>query len=162
MTRERFGWVLVGLIVGIALAMLGITPSVGADLPAGQALVDLRHDTMKTAGGALQFLVKYDGSDRAKAEAGAKAIDDVTAAILTWFPEGSGPGGAGIEKTHAKADIWANWADFTAKAKAFDDASAELTSIAGGPDSAAIQAAAMKVGGTCKACHDLYREKDED
>jgi cytochrome c556 len=161
MTRERFGWVLVGLVVGIALAMLGVTTSIGADMPAGQELVKMREQAMKTGGGALQYLLKYDGSDSEKAKAAAKALDDNADQLLSWFPVGSGPGGAGIGETHAKAEIWSDWADFQAKHKAFDDATAELVSIAGGPDADAIKAAAMKVGGTCKGCHDTYKTKDE-
>jgi len=55
MTRERFNWILMGLIVGIALAMLGVTASQSADLPTGQALVDARIAQLKKAGGAMQF-----------------------------------------------------------------------------------------------------------
>lgn len=161
MTRERFGWILTGLIVGIALAMLGVTPSIGEETPTGQALVDAREQAMKKGGGALQYLLKYDGSDSEKAQAAAKALDDAGDQMLSWFPQGTGPGDAGITKTHAKAEIWSNWADFQTKHKAYDDAVAELVSVASGPDADAIKAAAMKVGGTCKGCHDTYKMPDE-
>lgn len=161
MTRERFGWILTGLIIGIALAMLGVSPSIGEETPTGQALVDAREQAMKTGGGALKFLTTYDGSDSAKAQAAAKALDDNGDKMLAMFPQGTGPGDPGISETHAKAEIWSNWADFEAKHKAYDDAVAELVSIAGGPDADAIKAAAMKVGGTCKGCHDTYKTADE-
>lgn len=157
MTRERFGWILTGLIVGIALAMLGVGSSNSEDLPTGQKLVELRSKHLKQAGGAMQFLGQYDGSDQAKALAAAKTIDDAAASMTTWFPEGSGPGGAGIEDTRAKMEIWSNWPDFEAKAKAFDDASAKLTSAAGANDVSAIKTALAEVGGACKACHEAYR-----
>lgn len=161
MTRERFGWVLTGLLIGIALATLGVGTSSSQALPTGQDLVKLREKHLKEAGGAMQFLGKYDGSDQTKASAAAKVIDDAAAAITTWFPEGSGPGGAGIEKTRAKAEIWANWSDFEAKAKAFDDASAKLTNAVGSNDVTAIKASLGEVGAACKACHEAYRAPED-
>jgi cytochrome c556 len=161
MTRERFGWVLIGLVVGIALAMLGVTNSVSEELPSGQALVDLRVQQLKQGGGAMQFLGAYDGSDAAKAQAAAKVLDDNAASMGSWFPAGSGPGGAGIEKTRAKADIWSNWADFEAKIKAFDDASGVLTNAVATNDPAAIKTALGGVGQACKACHEAYRTPED-
>ena len=163
MTRERFGWVLIGLIIGIALAMLGVTTSTGAeeDGLTGQALVDHRVKGLKAAGGAMQFLSEYDGSDQAKAQAAAKVIDDLADSLTKWFPDGSGPGGAGIEKTRAKPEIWANWADFQTKAKGLDDAAAVLVSAAGSNDAAAIKTALGNVGKACKACHEAYRAPED-
>jgi cytochrome c556 len=162
MTRERFNWILTGLIVGIALAMLGVTNGFGADLPAGQALVDHRVAALKKAGGSMQFFAQYDGSDAAAAVAAAKVLDDTAAALLSWFPEGSGPGGAGVEKTRALPVIWTDFADFEAKAKAFDDAVGPMTAAAAANDVAAIQAALAGVGKSCKACHETYRGPEED
>lgn len=162
MTRERFNWILIGLIVGIALAMLGVTTSHSEDVPSGQGLVDHRVKGLKAAGGAMQFLSQYDGSDVEKAKTAAKVIDDLGASLAAWFPEGSGPGGAGIEKTRAKPEIWANWSDFEAKVKGLDDAAGALTAAVATNDPAAIQAATKAVGGACKACHELYRGPEED
>lgn len=163
MTRERFNWILTGLIVGIAMAMLGITTSQGADeLPTGQALVDLRVSKLKAGAGAMEFLASYDGSDSAKAEAAAKVLDDNSDTMLSWFPKGSGPGDPGIEKTRAKPEIWSDWAGFEAKLKGLDDSVAELVSIAGGPDADEIHAAVEKVGAACKACHETYRGPKQD
>lgn len=162
MTRERFHWILAGLLIGIAFAVLGITPSMSDTLPTGQALVEFREKQLKAGAGAMEFLAQYDGSDPEKAKAAAKVLDDNANAILSWFPEGSGPGGAGIEKTRAKPEIWSNWADFQAKAKGFDDAVGELVSVAGGPDADQIHAAVGKVGEACKACHESYRGPKND
>lgn len=161
MTRERFNWVLTGIIAGVALAMLGVTTSQGAELPTGQDLVKFREAELKKAGGAMQFLSQYDGSDGAAAAAAAKAIDDTAAALLSWFPQGSGPGGAGIQETRAKAEIWANWADFEAKTKALDDAAGLLTTAAASNDVTAIKTALGEVGKACKACHESYRAPEE-
>lgn len=161
MTRERFNWVLTGIVVGIAFAMLGVTTGQSADLPTGQDLVKYREAELKKAGGAMQFLSQYDGSDATQAAAAAKAIDDAASGLLSWFPEGSGPGGAGITETRAKAEIWANWADFEAKTKALDDASGLLTNAVASNDVAAIKTAMGEVGKSCKACHEAYRAPEE-
>ncbi len=163
MTRERFHWILVGLIIGIAFAMLGIGSSHSADTPkSGQDLVDYREKRLKAASDAMQALQQYDGSDAAIATAAAKTIDDVAGEIVGLFPEGTGPGGAGIEKTRAKAEIWSDWAGFEARAKAFDDAAALLTAAAATNDVGQIKAAMGEVGGACKACHESYRGPKQD
>jgi len=162
MTRERFQWILVGLIIGIAFALLGINTSSSAETPkSGQELVDYREKRLKAAGGAMQALAQYDGSNAETAVNAAKTIDDVAGELLSMFPEGSGPGGAGIEKTRAKPEIWSDWAGFEAKAKALDDAATVLTAAAAGNDLAAIKAAAGDVGKACKACHEAYRGPED-
>ena len=163
MTRERFQWILAGLLIGIAFAVLGINTSSSAETPkSGQELVDYREKRLKAAGGAMQALSQYDGSNAEAAIAAAKTIDDVAGEIVGFFPEGSGPGGAGIEKTRAKPEIWSDWAGFEAKAKAFDDAAALLTTAAASNDLGAIKTAAGEVGKACKACHESYRGPDSD
>lgn len=161
MTRVRFNWILTGMLAGVALATLGVTTSYSQDMPSGQALVDLRIQGLKAAGGGMKFLASYDGSDQASAAKAAKAIDDAAAGLTVWFPEGSGPGGAGITETRAKPEIWSDAAGFTAKIKAFDDASGVLTNAVASNDTAAIQAAFAEVGKSCKACHEAYRAPEE-
>ncbi|BCW89779.1 hypothetical protein sos41_29460 [Alphaproteobacteria bacterium SO-S41] len=156
---KRSHWILAALTVGVTLA--GVTTSRGEDLPSGQGLVDVRVKGLKAAGGAMQFLSQYDGSDQATAAAAAKAIDDAASGLTVWFPEGSGPGGPGIEKTRAKPEIWADNADFNAKIKAFDDASGVLTNAVAANDPAAIKVALGDVGKSCKACHEVYRGPEE-
>ena len=158
MTRERFQWILAGIIIGIAFAVLGINTSMSNEKPtSGQDLVEYREKRLKAAGGAMQGLSQYDGSDAAAAIAAAKTVDDVAGELLSMFPEGSGPGGTGIDETRAKPEIWSDWAGFEAKAKAFDDAAALLTVAAAANDLAAIGEAAKQVGAACKACHQDYR-----
>ena len=156
---KRSNLILAALAVGVTLA--GVTTSRGDELPSGQALVELREKGLKAAGGAMQFLSQYDGSNQTGAAAAAKAIDDAASGLTVWFPEGSGPGGAGIEKTRAKPEIWANRADFDAKIKAFDDASGVLTNAVSTNDPAAIKVALGDVGKACKACHEAYRSPEE-
>lgn len=163
MTRERFQWILAGLIIGIGFAVLGINASSSTEAPkSGQEQVDYRVKRLKSASEAMQALSQYDGSDAAMAATAAKTIDDVAGEILGYFPEGSGPGGAGVEKTRAKAEIWSDWTGFEARAKAFDDAAALLSVAAASNDLAAIKSATDGVGKACKACHESYRGPKND
>ena len=55
--------------------------------------------------------------------------------------------------SEAKADIWSNWDDFTAKAAALGKAASALdsSSLDG------IKAGMADVGAACKACHTAYK-----
>ena len=59
--------------------------------------------------------------------------------------------------TEAKAEIWTDFADFTSKMKDFERESGALANTAKAGDEAAIKEQFSKTGGTCKACHDLYK-----
>ncbi|RYF98070.1 MAG: cytochrome c, partial [Caulobacteraceae bacterium] len=61
--------------------------------------------------------------------------------------------------THAKALVWQQRADFDAKMKNLGSAARLFQSAAAGGDLAAIKAAHGKLGQTCGACHDQYREE---
>jgi cytochrome c556 len=159
MTRVRFGLAAMALLT--AGAVLGSNASFGEALPSGQDLVKERINKLKQAGGAMQFLGKYDGSDAAKAAEAAKVLDDTAAGLAVWFPEGSGPGGAGIEETRAKAEIWSDRAGFDAKIKSYDDAVGVLTTAVSTNDPAQIQTALAGVGASCKACHEAYRTPED-
>lgn len=73
--------------------------------------------------------------------------------LLEGFPPGSNEGAP----TEAKAEIWTDFTDFSAKMKDLETESAALASIAKGGDEAAIKAQFAKTGGACKACHDKYK-----
>lgn len=57
----------------------------------------------------------------------------------------------------AKAEIWANKADFAAKADAFAQATKALAAAAAAEDKDAFASALASVGGACKGCHDSYQ-----
>lgn len=73
--------------------------------------------------------------------------------LLEGFPPGSNEGAP----TEAKAEIWTDFTDFTAKMEDLETESVALASIAKGGDEAAIKAQFAKTGGACKACHDKYK-----
>lgn len=128
---------------------------------------------MMATGALAQDVIKlrkdgFEGNKKAMAEIKAvfekgAAVTDVAvpagrmaafgAQIPGLFPPGSDKG-----KTDAKPEIWTNMADFTAKAKAFEMAAAKLQEVAMTGDKAATMKQFATVGGTCKGCHETYRE----
>ena len=60
-------------------------------------------------------------------------------------------------KTEAKLEIWSDRAGFDAATMSYVKAKEELKATA---DEAAFKAAFPALGGTCKACHEKYREAD--
>jgi cytochrome c556 len=76
--------------------------------------------------------------------------------LLEGFPAGSGSGAP----TEAKPEIWSDRAGFEAKMEALVKESRALADVARGGDEAAMKTQFGKTAGTCKACHDDYREED--
>jgi len=58
----------------------------------------------------------------------------------------------------SKPDVWAKWDDFSMKMKDLQTASADFAAAAKANPEAA-KAKIQATLGTCKACHDVYREK---
>jgi len=86
----------------------------------------------------------------------ARQIRNFAKAQYGWFPAGSGqqPG----VKTLALPAIWAKPAQFKAAQDAFANQAAAFQKAASGGDAAAMRAEARKLGGTCKSCHDQFRQ----
>jgi cytochrome c556 len=84
-------------------------------------------------------------------------LGELAPQVATWFPEGTGPQ-SGIE-TEAKPAIWQQKDAFRKAAGAFVTATQGLQAAAASGDIEQIKAAAPKVGGTCKGCHDTFRAK---
>ena len=124
--------------------------------PAADAsIVEKRVHRFKQSGAAIQSVFKQHlGNDdfAAIAEA-ATLIADWADVMPDYFPAGSTSPGA-------RDDIWADFDDFKSKAADNANAARDLQQLAlAGTDKSAIAAAAKKLGGTCKACHQSYRIK---
>jgi cytochrome c556 len=64
--------------------------------------------------------------------------------------------------TDSKPEIWQNWDDFLAKAKALGEASTKLSEVAQGGDIRATMTQVQAVGDTCSGCHNAYRKPEEE
>lgn len=94
--------------------------------------------------------IPFDAAEFARR---AERVAAVAPQLLEGFPEGSGTGAP----TEAKPEIWADFADFSAKMKDLERESAALAAVSKGGDEAAIKAQFALTGGACKACHDKYK-----
>lgn len=125
------------------------------------ALMKERHENYEKIGDAMKVIsreLKGDSPDLAQVRQNADVIANLAPQVKNWFPEGTGPD---VGKTHARAEIWQKPEDFAAKAGDFEQAAAAFRTAAQSDDVAAIRAAQGKLGQSCKACHDLYRAKDD-
>ncbi|MEO6361343.1 MAG: cytochrome c [Sphingomicrobium sp.] len=144
----------------VFLALAGASLIVGstAALAAANAssVIAARKDSMKKVGAAFKLVMGQTkaGSLDANGIAAVQELKTLSAQVDGWFPPKTGPDVDSA--TRAKAEIWVNRADFSTKAKAFASAAGELQIAAASGGN--VQAAAMKVAGTCKACHESYRE----
>jgi cytochrome c556 len=141
------------LLVGAAAAIMvlgGAVAQVAAETP--------RQDAMKELGKSMKAIKEIIGAGGPAADVAAPAqkIAEIAAKIPDLFPEGSD-----TPDDEAKAEIWQNWNDFTAKAKALQDEATLLASAAGGGDIATVGAQFDKVGGTCGGCHKAFRQKKD-
>jgi cytochrome c556 len=63
-----------------------------------------------------------------------------------------------VSGSKAKPEMWSNRADFDAKMQDLVERSATLATVAKGRDEAKTKAAFFDTAGTCKSCHDKYKE----
>ena len=68
----------------------------------------------------------------------------------------------GSEKgmTRARPNIWSNMDDFQSKLDDFRAAAAKLAETAAAGDPGESRQQFVATGGTCKACHDVYKSQD--
>jgi len=143
-----------------ALASAVIATTVVADGHADKAAADAvkaRHAQMQMVGyhiGVLGSVAKGDSPyDSAVVDAAAKNLAALAAMEhATLWIEGTEQGT--VEGSRAKPEIWSDAAGFKAK---FGDLETAALAMVGAADQAAVGAGIGAIGGTCKACHEVYR-----
>ena len=145
----------------LALPVAALALGTAAYASDAKEVIEAREAYFKSLGGSMKAMMgvaKAFDAEAAKAEA-AKLEKILATDVAPLFPAGTSstdfPG-----ETAAKAAIWENMADFGAKGKAMHEAGAAVIVAANAGDGAAFGAALQKLGGTCKACHDDYREEE--
>ena len=143
-----------------ALAVMAVAGSAFAEDAAAvvKARKDYFHVLGKAAKGSGEEFKKSPPS-AAEIQKFAAILDAEAPRLSSHFPAGSGPE-SGV-KTEAKADIWAK-PDAFRKAAGDLAAAAHTYNLAAQKGDLLAAGAAMKaVGGTCKACHEAFKAKDE-
>jgi cytochrome c556 len=142
----------------LVLAACAVAPVAAAKVDPNVA-IPARQMGMKQVGRTFKGIndqLHSGAPDAAAVAAGAHQLADLARKVPSWFPAGSGPE-TGV-KTSAKPEIWAQPADFRAKALTLANATAALDRAAAkSADPAVLQPFVAQVGGACKACHTAYK-----
>lgn len=151
----------VTLAASAVLALFGTLVLAQEEGPFADA-VETRHGLMLQMSGDLGKVgamvtgeAAYDATIAAKAAANIAAIASVLS--MEQFPAGSENGKAG--DSFAKAELWANEADFLAKIADLNKAAADLQMASTDPE--ALKAGMAGLGKACAACHTAYRMPEE-
>ncbi|HWH18482.1 MAG TPA: cytochrome c [Allosphingosinicella sp.] len=102
--------------------------------------------------GNMRALAEGGGDPKSAAYA-ARGVARWARVLPTLFPANTAP----ITPSRARPEIWANKADFNAKAAAFAEAATRMADAAQSGDSAGFAAQWRATSATCTACHDLYQ-----
>jgi cytochrome c556 len=148
------------LLFATPLIALALSACGNPDTPAGRA-ADARHESFEEMGAAAKAIGDQLGAakpDLAAIRKAADTINGMAPKIETWFPAGSGPED-GI-KTDSLQTVWTKPAEFKQAADRFVAESAKFHALAQGTDIAAIGAGMKALGGSCKNCHDGFRERE--
>ncbi|MEC4591299.1 MULTISPECIES: c-type cytochrome [Nitrospirillum] len=143
--------------LALAAALLGGSVAHAALDPA--EIVKARQQDMKKLGGGMKVFMGYLKDDKGTAQdvaAAAAAMEAVTKGLPDQFTEGTD---VGVGESEALPVIWQENAKFR---QGFTDLAQALDKILALPataDKAAIGQAVQAVGGTCKQCHETYRQK---
>ena len=146
------------LVIGTLCTVLGTAivasaHAAPADLPAGpirdrHALMEGIGKQAKTIGDAVK------AGNTAPVAAAAEQIQADAGKILGLFPPGSTD-----PKSRAKADIWSNWADYSALVMQLQTDAGALAAAARAQGD--VKGAANAMFGACKTCHDKFREPEK-
>ncbi|MCW1401220.1 cytochrome c [Novosphingobium sp. MW5] len=142
--------------------LLALSACGNPDTPGGRA-ADARHENFEALGDAFKTIddeLKAQAPDAQKVRAAAATVAAKAKDMPGWFPAGSGP--ADGLKTEAKAEVWTKPGEFRAVMTAFRDSSVKLLAaadgFAAGQPVVGLQEAVKQAGGTCKKCHDGFKE----
>ena len=83
----------------------------------------------------------------------ARGVARWARALPAMFPDST----RGVGPTRARPEIWANRADFNARAAAFAEAATQLVAAAQSNDRVAFAAQHQATVATCRGCHDSYQ-----
>ena len=143
------------LISALALCALSTT-TLWAE-PTGKDLIDYRKTVMSAIGahaGAIAAMVR-NKVDYDHMQAQANAMADTVSTIGDIFPAASS---SAAGETEALDNIWEDTDGFAEAVAASQAAADDFADAADAGDPAAIGKAFGALAGTCKGCHDNYRQ----
>lgn len=152
-------------ILGLSLAAVTASVAAQGGEPAIEpAIVEVPAETIVNARRTSYFLSTQavgqikggiaEGGDLNRTRSGARMLARWADVLPTLFPEGTN-----VEGSRALDTVWTDKEGFAAAAAAYRDAALVIAEKAEAGDRAGANDAFMAMAGTCKACHDKYREE---
>ena len=136
-----------------------IALALGSAAMAASNPIEARQACMKANVKMLKVMVPVmkgeSAFDKAAIDAAVSETAQACAGWDSWWGEDTKPGGA--IKTEAKAEIWTDKAGFDAASAEYVKA---FTAVKAAGDEASFKAAFPALGGSCKGCHEKYRQAD--
>ena len=164
MMNNRAMAVAVAMGIGAAVAAGGAIahndPMPKGKMSAAAHAAHLRHENFEQLGKSFKFIIdetKKPDPDKAAIAKAAKTMATLANGLPTWFPRGSGV--EARAKSEAKANIWTDAAGFSAKASAMQVQVSKLNQLAMAGDIGGVKGQIRATGGSCKGCHDKYRQE---
>ena len=144
---------LVLFVLGLGLALVQAQDDDAPVLAYRQRLMKGQGAGMGSIGDILKYKLPYSADIKTH----ASNISAYAKMIPGAFEKNIAMG-----KTDAQAVVWENWDDFTAKAKALEDAAAKLAASAESGEMRAMMPNVKALGEACRGCHDTYRKPKEE
>lgn len=138
-----------------SLSVTGLLLGTAMPVAADQGAIDYRQAIFKSVGGhmtAISGILKREVPHTDDLALHARGIAELAPVTEHIFPEDSASG-----RTKARGAIWDDAEDFDEKRSDFIDAAAALGAVADA-DMNTFVGAFRTLGGTCKACHDDYKD----
>lgn len=146
---------LVGL-VGASLAAAALAQGSAADV------IKARQSGMKAVGAGFKGMMdqtRGGAPDPAAIKRHAAAVAAQSPKIVGWF--GPGTGAVPGVKTGARPEIWTQNGAFQKAAAEFDVQAKKTLALADAGDMVALGPQLRALGGTCKGCHENFRQKED-
>ncbi|MFT6434837.1 MAG: cytochrome c556 [Candidatus Azotimanducaceae bacterium] len=119
--------------------------------------IDYRKATMMVVGGHMKSMgtILKGRMHQSDLKVHADGMKSIATIVPSLFPEGSGDG-----KTEALSAVWENPAEFKMKMDEFVAAADGMAMAVDSGEMSAIGPAIQKLGGSCKGCHDDFKNAD--
>ena len=143
-----------------AAALAGVVTAFSAQAAEPDDAIKYRHYLMEVVGGHTNnFFAILQGKVEHKDALlyHAKGIADASEHVIAAFKQNTA--GQGSAETESKDEIWEDWDKFEAAANKMTEASKAMVAVLEAGDTDGIGAAAQALGGSCKGCHDDFREE---
>ena len=134
------------------IALTITTLMMGASLSVADVIDDRKAGFRSNVTALKAIRAAMNEGDAATVAQNAEKIADWFAVMTEYFPEGSGNG-----NTNARPEIWTEWDKFTALATASEKTARDLAANASMGDMDAIPQGFKVVAGTCKTCHQSFK-----